>query len=55
MFPYDEALRLARVVGVDFDSDVVGKLAAKKGSNLALWDSPRRTAKNALGAADGGR
>jgi hypothetical protein len=55
VFPYDEALRLARVVGVDLDTDVVGKLAEKKGSDLVLWDSARRAAKNALGAADGGR
>ena len=54
-FPYDEALRLARVVGVDLDADVVGKLAEKKGSGLILWDSARRAAKHALGAADGGR
>ena len=55
VFPYDEALRLARVVGVDLDVDVVGKLAEKKGSDLILWDSARRAAKHALGAADGGR
>jgi adenine-specific DNA methylase len=55
VFPYDEALRLARVVGVDLDADVVGKLAEKKGSDLVLWDSARRAAKNALGAPDGGR
>lgn len=55
VFPYDEALRLARVVGVDLDADVVGKLAEKKGSDLVLWDSARRAAKSALGAADGGR
>ena len=54
-FPYDEALRLARVVGLDLDADVVGKLAEKKGSDLVLWDSARRAAKNALGAAGGGR
>ncbi len=54
-FPYDEALRLARVVGLDLDADVVGKLAEKKGSDLILWDSARRAAKNALGAVDGGR
>ncbi len=54
-FPYDEALRLARVVGLDLDGDVVGKLAEKKGSDLVLWDSARRAAKNALGAVDGGR
>ena len=39
VFPYDEALRLARVVGVDLDADVVGRLAEKKGSDVRLWDS----------------
>ena len=54
-FPYDEALRLARVCGVDLDGDVVGALAEKKGSNLILWDSAKRAAKGSLGAADGSR
>lgn len=30
VFPYDEALRLARAVGVDLDKDIVGSLANKK-------------------------
>lgn len=55
VFPYDEALRLARAVGVDLDHDVVGSLAAKKGSDLVLWDSAQRAAKGALGPADGSR
>ena len=55
MFPYDEALRLARAVGVDLDGQVVGVLADKKGSDLVLWDSGRRAAKGALGAPDGSR
>jgi hypothetical protein len=54
-FPYDEALRLARVVGLDLDAEVVGKVAEKKGSNLLLWDSAKRAAKGALGNADGSR
>jgi len=54
-FPYDEALRLARVVGVDLDREIVKRLAEKKGSDLVLWDSARRAAKGALGSADGGR
>jgi hypothetical protein len=54
-FPYDEGLRLARVVGLDLDADVVGKVAEKKGSDLLLWDSAKRAAKGALGAADGSR
>lgn len=54
-FPYDEALRLARVVGVDLDKDIVGTLGEKKASNLVLWDSAKRAAKSALGPADGSR
>ena len=55
VFAYDEALRLARAVGVDLDTDVVGRLAEKKGSDIRLWDSARRAAKGALGPADGSR
>ncbi len=54
-FPYDEALRLAHVVGLDLDRDVVGRVAQKKASNLILWDSAMRAAKGALGAPDGSR
>lgn len=55
IFSYDEALHLARVVGIDLDKQVVGVLAEKKGSDLLLWDSTRRAAKGALGPADGSR
>ena len=55
VFPYDEALRLARAVGADLDADLVGSLCEKKGSDLLLWDSAQRAAKSALGAADGAR
>ncbi len=51
----DEALRLARAVGVDLDTQVVSVLAEKKGSDLLIWDSARRAAKGALGPADGSR
>lgn len=54
-FPYDEALRLARAVGVDLDRQVVGVLAEKSASNLKLWDSARRAAKGSLGPSDGSR
>ncbi len=54
-FAYDEALRLARAVGVDLDSDIIGRLAAKKGSDIQLWGSAQRAAKGALGPADGSR
>ena len=54
-FPCDEALRLARVVGLDLERDVVGVLAEKKTSNLILWDSSTRAGKGKLGAPDGSR
>ena len=55
VFAYDEALRLARAVGVDLDGQIVGRLAEKKGGDVRLWDSARRAAKGALGPADGSR
>ncbi|NCC26731.1 MAG: DUF1156 domain-containing protein [Gammaproteobacteria bacterium] len=54
-FPYDEGLRLARVVGLDMDRDVIGRVAEKKASNVILWDSAMRAAKGALGPPDGSR
>jgi putative DNA methylase len=54
-FPYDEALRLARVVGVDLDGEIIGRLGEKKGGDVLLWDSAKRAAKGALGPADGSR
>ena len=55
VFSYDEALRLARAVGIDLDNDVVGRLAQKKGSDILLWDSAHRAAKGTLGPPDGSR
>jgi adenine-specific DNA methylase len=55
VFPYDEALRLARAVGVDLDKEIVGRLATKKGSDIVLLDSEQRAAKMFLGPADGSR
>ncbi len=54
-FSYDEALRLARAVGVDLDAGIVDRLAGKKASAIVLWDSTLRAAKGALGPADGSR
>ena len=54
-FAYDEGLKLARAVGVNLETDVVRRLAAKSGQNLILWDSSHRAAKGALGPADGSR
>jgi adenine-specific DNA methylase len=55
VFPYDEALRLARAVGVDLDKEIIGRVAEKKGSDVRIWDSSTRAAKHALGPADGSR
>ena len=54
-FPYDEALRLARAVGVDLEKDIVGRLATKKTSDIVLLDSQQRAAKMSWGPADGSR
>ena len=54
-FAYDEGLKLARAVGVNLETDVVGRLGAKSGQNLVFWDSFDRAAKGALGPADGSR
>ncbi|WP_065846238.1 DUF1156 domain-containing protein [Sphingobium sp. Ndbn-10] len=54
-FPYDEALRLARAVGVDLDAQIIGRLAEKKAAEIKLWDSATRIAKGAVGPADGSR
>ncbi len=54
-FSYDEALKLARAVGADLDRDITRRLAAKKGSDIHLWDSSERAAKGTLGPADGSR
>ena len=55
VFPYDEALKLARAAGADLDGAVVGRLAEKKGADLRLWDSVQRAGRARLGAADGSR
>ena len=55
VFDYDEALRLARAVGIDLDKDIIGWLAEKKGSDVRLLDSGTRAAKGSLGPVDGSR
>ncbi len=55
VFAYDEALRLARAVGVDMDAQVTKRLGEKRGSDFRLWDSVTRAARGGLGPADGGR
>ncbi len=49
-FPADEALKLARVVGVNFDEQLKAKVLEVKGGDVILWDSSQRTKKGALGS-----
>ena len=55
VFPFDEALQLARSMGVDLEADIVGRLATKSGPNLTLLDSVTRAAKGFLGSVIGNR
>ena len=55
VFSYDEGLRLARAVGADLEGQLIGRICEKKGSDIKLWDSATRAAKNSLGSADGSR
>jgi adenine-specific DNA methylase len=52
-FPADEGLKLARVVGTDFDSDIRNRLCEVKGSDAILWDSSFRKRKGRLGPVGG--
>jgi putative DNA methylase len=45
----DEALKLARVVGLDFDQDIKNVVGEVKSSDVVLWDSTVRKAKGKLG------
>src|SRR6185312_4392336 len=47
-FPADEALKLARVVGLDFDQEVKNIACAVSGEDVTLWDSHTRVTKNKL-------
>ena len=48
-FPSDEALKLARVVGLDFDQEVNNIVCEVKSSDAILWDSRVRKVKGKLG------
>ena len=50
-FPADEALKLARVVGLDFDQDVKKLVCEVKGDDVILWDSVTRHRNGRLGAS----
>ncbi len=41
-FPADEALKLARVVGLDFDQEIKRQVCEVKGNDVILWDSVTR-------------
>jgi adenine-specific DNA methylase len=47
-FPADEALKLARVVGLDFDQEVKNVACAVSGDDVTLWDSKARVSQNKL-------
>jgi putative DNA methylase len=47
-FPADEALKLARVIGLDFDSDVKNTLCSVKSGTVELLDSRGRKGKVSL-------
>jgi adenine-specific DNA methylase len=49
-FPADEALKLARVIGVGFDQRLRGKILEVKGDDVILWDSSIRAQKGLLGS-----
>lgn len=51
VFSYDEGLRLARAVGADLDGQLIGKICEKKGSDIKLWDSATRAAKERRASA----
>lgn len=49
-FPADEALKLARVVGINFDEVLRGRVLEVKGNDVILWDSGVRAKKGTLGS-----
>ena len=48
-FPADEALKLAHVVGLDFDKQVKKVICDVKGDDVILWNSLTRRSKGAIG------
>ena len=49
-FPVDEGLKLARVVGIDFDTAIKNEICGLKGDDVNLWDSTERQKKAEIGA-----
>lgn len=52
-FSADEALRLARVIGLDFDRDLKNNVCEVKGEDVTLWDSLTRRTRGKLGPFGG--
>jgi putative DNA methylase len=52
-FPADEALKLARVVGVNFDEQLRNKVLEVKGGDVVVWDSGQRAKKSSIGSMTG--
>jgi hypothetical protein len=52
-FPSDEALKLARVVGLDYDQQVKNRVCESKGDDVVLWDSLTRHRAGKLGPVSG--
>ena len=52
-FPSDEALKLARVVGVNFDEQLRNKVLEVKGGDVVVWDSGQRAKKSSIGSMTG--
>lgn len=52
-FPSDEALKLARVVGLDFDQQMKNQVCQSKGDDVVLWDSLTRHRAGKLGPVSG--
>lgn len=48
VFPYDEALCLSRVVGIDLEKDIINHLGVKDKGNIRLYTSQERTEKGLL-------
>jgi len=53
-FPADEALKLSRVVGVNFDEQLRGHILEVKGGDVIIWDSGTRAKKGTIGSVKGG-
>lgn len=53
-FPADEGLKLARVVGLDFDQAIKNHVCEVKSNSIVLWDSKTRQSKSKLPNAGNG-